>query len=261
MNINFKKISLLVAAFTGAAMLTWAVGTHFKYSKPAKVTLLAVHKVKPPVYDTVLLNKFNSELRSINHEHGLSTYSGSITIKDGADSSGNIQNMPYIVSVNGQNVYSKIGAMEVIRENGVSIQIDNDQRRVLISKQTQEANNIMDGFAMLQALFKQEGYQLSIKPIGTEKEISMINEKKITCKELSVAYDTATNKLTRLYTRLTDFDAPLDDSKDRVMDVRIDRLENSSNLKEYPRLETIVDQSGGIAKLTGHYTGYKLIIL
>ncbi|MHB8205940.1 hypothetical protein [Mucilaginibacter sp.] len=257
---NLKKAGLMISALSCAVMITFAIGHHYRSLKKVVRPTLAT-KPRLPEYDTVLFNKFNAELKSIAVDSITKTFSGVLNITDGRDSLNNARALPFLVSTSGHNRYIRMGTTETILEQDISIVIEHDQKRVILSRQTQVQTNPLDNLQQLKSGLRSDNFALTTKLKDHERVISFVNEHHINCKEFAVAYDTASNKLTRIYARLTDIEDPLNNKKDRVMELKVQRLIYTADLNNYPTLHTIVRQNGENAVLTVKYEGYKLIIL
>jgi hypothetical protein len=257
---NFRKAGLLIGTLTCGLMLALAVGHHF-ITKKIIVKVAPAPKVQLPEYDTALFNRFNTALRSIAVDSVAKTFSGILDITDGRDSINNVHALPLLVSTGGNKRYFRIGSTETILQQGMCIVIENDQKRVIVTRQTTPQTNILDNLQLLKSGLRTDRFVMVTKRMDNERVISFVNDHHINCKEFSVTYDTTTNKLTRLYARLTDIEDPLNKKKDRVMDLHIQRINNTVEFGEYPGLHTIIKQDGKNAALSAKYEGYKLVIL
>lgn len=255
-----KRIGLLIVALGCSALLAWGMRHHFTtkriIAKAAHIT-----RAKLPQYDAVLFNQFSVALKSIVVDSVAKTFSGLLDITDGRDSLKDAHALPLLVTTAGHRRYFRIGSTETIIQDNLCIVIEHDQKRVIVSRQAKLQVSPLGNLQFLKDGLRREQFVMRTKEKNNEKVISFVNEHHITCKEFSVTFDTLSNKLTRLYVRMTDIEDPANDKKDRVMDIHIQRLINTADFDAYPRLHTIIKQEGENAVLTAKYEGYKLIIL
>ena len=106
-----------------------------------------------------------------------------------------------------------------------------------------------------------EDYDLVGSNAGTAKKISLINNTHITCRELSMTYDTLSGQLRNIYTRFTNIADPLNKEKDRVISVSINDMEDNSHTGRYLRLHDVITSAGGNWRLKDKYANYELILL
>jgi len=255
------KAGLLIGTLTCGVMLALAVGHQFTLKKQVVVRIPSIVKAKLPEYDTLLFNKFNAALRSIAVDSVAKTFSGVLDITDGRDSANSVHALPLLVCTGANKRYYRIGTTETILQDSVCIVIEHDQKRVIVTRQTMQQANLLNSLQQLKSGLRAERFVLKTSRTDKERVVSFVNDHNISCKEFAVTYDTTTNKLTRLYARITDVEDPLNNKKDRVMDLHIQRVSDTADPKAYPGLHTVIKEEGKVAVLSARYEGYKLIIL
>lgn len=222
----------------------------------------AVRIATPPkVFDNALLKRLDNVFKNLDFGRPAYTLSGTITVVNKEDSTENMKNVYFLISKKGGDFYYKEGETETINEEGVYIDINKQTNKVFISPQKQvNTVSIIDVDKLKNAL-QSEKYNLTSKVTDGMQTISMLNEYHISCKEYALTFDTLNNKINRIYTRLTDIKDPLNKSKDKIVDIKITRLDNEARLEDYNTKNKIVYKSGKNWTLTARYSGYKLIQL
>ncbi|MES2111915.1 MAG: hypothetical protein V4577_24375 [Bacteroidota bacterium] len=258
--INIKKI----AAIAGVMLLTSTgiIALTLKYHrKPVTAAVAKSHKPLEDVVDTALLRKFSGLLKTMDFNKNSFTYSGKYNITDGKDTTNNIHDLFFLFCRQGKNFYSKIGNNEIINENGINVYIEHDQKKIVISHNAYQIKQGITDLGQLAGNIKGESYQLVNNVSGTCKKISLLNEHHITCKEMSVTYDTLTNTLSNIRLRLTDFSDPLNNKKDRAVGIDFTRLSDRSHMSSYPRIRDIIKYTNGKINAAPAYAAYELITL
>ena len=214
-----------------------------------------------PGYDSVLVRKFTAAIRSLDFNRTTCTYSGTVNLNDPNDPANTPQHIPFLFCRLKGDYYYRVAGTEIIHSDHMNISILHNQRKVVISSQQMAIHPLTQGTDSIMKRLAFENYQLKSRVKGTSQIISIVNEKHITCKELSVTLDAASGKLERIYSRFTDFGSPMDKGLDRVMDVKINILSKSADRKLYPSAADVVRMHHGKWQLTGKYATYELIML
>jgi len=217
--------------------------------------------VKPKVYDEALLKKLDEVFRNLDFSKPAYTLSGSITVINKEDSTETMKNVFFLMCKNNNEFYYKQAGTETINQDGVYISINNQTKKIFISKQKEVNTASIIDVEKLRDALQSEKYELKSSIRNSQQTISMSNEYHISCKEYNLTFDTLTNKPTRIYMRLTNLRDPLNKSKDKIIDINIARLDNDGKLDEYVTKNKIVYKNGKNWKLTSKYDGYELIQL
>jgi hypothetical protein len=256
------KITLLIAiALTGLALLGRAVGLAVS-GRPAAPRETAQAGTLPVlVYDTLAVGKFNSLLRSMDFSKVNCLYAGSINVTDGKDSANNIRGLKFLFNKRGKSIYYLLGRTETVNQDGLNIFVDHDNKKIALSAGQFEAAPPVKSTTLIISQLRSENYSLQAVPQGGSKKISIRNERHVTCKELSVTYDTLSNKLQQIYSRFTDInDIPNKATEKKVL-IRVDRQEDRAEAGLYPAPRDIVRKENGKWALREKYANYELIIL
>ncbi|MFI5160459.1 MAG: hypothetical protein ACHQHN_04240 [Sphingobacteriales bacterium] len=258
-SIRIAAVTVLLAGCV--VLVTLAVGRLPKRSPAERKPAIAKSVERPAVYDSVLLTRFTQTIRSLDFNRRECTYRGIISMHDPGDSLNNVRGLEFLFARSGDDYYYKVGNAEIIHRTHTNLFIQNDQQRVVLSDQGIELKAPMGDLIALEKALQSEHYQLTNAFKGHEETMSLSNEHHISCKELSVTLDTGSHKLQRIYIRLTTLSDPLNNTKDRTVEVHISELGTKANLQQYPAVDDVIDKAGRPWQLTGKYKDYKLIML
>jgi hypothetical protein len=106
---------------------------------------------------------------------------------------------------------------------------------------------------------RSEKYELISLINGRSGKLSLLNEHHVSCKELSVTYDTLTKKLNSVLLRYSDIADPLNKKRDRKVEIDVSQVE--ANARKHPGVKDIIKEDEGKITLLPKYTDYELITL
>lgn len=255
MQVN-KKIIVTMAILLGAGAITLAVNNKMR-SGPASP--LKAPAEKQIVYDTVLLKRFTALLQTLDFNKNSFSYAGKFNVSDGKDSSANVHDLQFLFCREGKVFYSKVGNNEVVNDKGVNIYIENDNKKIVVSNEEFRINMTMTNLKQVVEKARSERYELVNSTSGNSGTLSLINEHHVACKELSVTYDTLTQKLNTVLLRYSDISDPLNKKKDRKVEIDISQIE--PNARKHPEIKDIVKEEQGKFTLLPKYSAYELITL
>lgn len=256
-----KVTLLIVISLIGLTLLSRAIGLVVNRHKQVPQKISHTIAVTPLVYDTLVVKKFNDLLRSMDFNQENCFYSGNINLTDGKDSANNIHDLKFLYCKQGNAIYYHLGQTETINNGDFNIFIDNDNKKVAVSNQHFEANSPVKSAAFVVSQLRSENYTLQSSAAGGSKKLSVLNERHVTCKEVSLTYDTVSNKLQKVYTRFTDIADISSKAKERRVEIRIDRQDDKAEPNLYPVSGDIVRKENGKWVLRNKYANYELIIL
>jgi hypothetical protein len=260
--MNYKTMALTVVVMIATVTcLALAVGHHKKNSVTLQKQPLPRASRKDTVYDPLLLKKFETVCHELDFNRRHCSYSGTISITDGKDSSNTVLDIKFLFCKAGSDFYYQLGNTETLHQNGLHVFIQHEQNRVVLSNPSSAMKMPVADIASLQKNLRSENYELVSRIAGSSRTLSFLNDTHITCKEFSVSYDTLSGKLQRIYTRLSDFGDPLNKKNDRVVDLRVRTLGDKGDLSVYPSVRDVLYQVGGKWRLTAKYSGYELIMM
>jgi hypothetical protein len=230
------------------------------YHLPAKAARTEV-KEPLPVYDPALLKKFTDGVRSLDFNRVHCTYAGLINMVDPNDTTNTVHDLHFSFCRSGNDYYYRLGGVEIVHENNVNLYIQNDQHKVVLSSLQINIPTPVKNMDVIIKALQSENYVLSCSLKGNRQTLKIVNEKHLSCKELSVTLDTLTGKLERIYTRLNDFGSMMDKGKDRVIDVQVSEISNRINKTLFPSVSSVLSGANDRWSLTGKYKNYELIRL
>jgi len=214
-----------------------------------------------PVYDSLLLKRFTSAIRSLDFNRPICTYAGVINLDDPNDTSNSVHNLKFLFCRTGGGYYYRLGTTEIIHQGKLNIYVQHDQHKVVISGQQIVVQPPVKDLAGMMKYLQSENYELRNSSKGNKQTLALVNEQHLSCKELSVTLDINTGKLERIYSRLNDFGSPKDKGKDRVIDVRILQLSDRGDRSLYTSVDAVVRKENSRWALKGKYATYELIML
>ncbi|HVW13049.1 MAG TPA: hypothetical protein VHB54_04465 [Mucilaginibacter sp.] len=255
-----KLIITGIFVLASAALVAGAIGKHL--GAPVKRHarhIVAASVEEPIIYDSVLLKKFISAIRSLDFNQPECTYKGIVDLEDGNDTTNNVHNLRFSFCRSGKNYYYQVGNAEIIHHDGINLYIQHDQHKIALSGEAITIKSPVTNIPLIEKTLQGEHYTLQHSQKGNMQTLSLINEHHISCKEISVTLDTVSGKLKQIYTRLTDFGSPADKNKERTMNVTLTEVKDQAEINAYPSWERFVKRSGGKWELTDAYRDYELI--
>jgi len=260
MNKNMKRL-MLVIVISMAALFTWAVTYHHRLHTLPQAKPVAGEKKKEHNYDPALLRQLEQLAAQLDFNKKECTYSGMINIDDGSDTSASVHNLEFLFSRSGKDFYYRMGNTETVHEGGVNLFIQHEQNKIVLSHNDLAVQSPVTNLASIEKNLRSEDYDLVGSTEGADKKISVLNSTHISCKELSMSYDTLLGRLQKIYARYTDIADPLNKKKDRVIAIAVNGIEDKGHLGRYPRLHEIVTLEGNNWRLKNKYANYELILL
>jgi len=253
-----------IAVLMSAALLTWGMrGRLFhKYVPPEKKPVKKDTVNRTIMYDSVLVKKFKIVSQHFNPNNTVFTYSGTINMVDGADTTVKVKNVSFLFCRQNNDTYTKTGDAETLNAHGIYLYIEHDHKRVIVSSQKKiDDQQPLPDMSKLVENLRSEKYQMRNKINGKNETISIINEHHITCKEYAITFDTVTNQVNHLRIRLTNFNEPLNRNKEKVIDISMGTFNKSANIEQYINTDKILIKAGNDWKLRAPYLDYELIKL
>ena len=256
---HFKLLVLAVVVFIASIVTARTISQHrFVGSKTnARATDSGYTS---PVYDKAVLAQFQALCHKYDSVGSHYTVAGSLSVRDLTDTTGTLKDVPFLCCKNGGELYYRLGRTETINGGGLYIFIDHQAKTILLSKQKDVITNAND--QIIPDFGKQlasEDYALSRKAFGGKQTFSLINEHHVSCKEYSLTADSATGKITRIRTRLSNAQEPLRKDNEKLIDVEFSRWDGAGELKSYTNAADVVRRNGNDWLPTKDYLNYQLI--
>jgi len=242
-----KQIRILVLSAGSLVifMLAWANKKNFTWlSSPAQTKQVEKDKYDP-IQASLLgeLSTLLSRFDSTNYSYWIE---GSFTAIDRTDSAHAMRNVPYEFFKVGSAFHYLLGKTETISTQDICLYVDHDARKMLV---TPAKNTFQPGglqFKDLYRLVTEEGFTLSkIKESGSTL-ISVKNETHLSCKELSITYDSLTSNIHKIFMRLPDITDNLDPEKETWITLVIRKWDDDPNPKSFVQKNQFVkkDENG-----------------
>jgi hypothetical protein len=262
MNKYKLRILLSVALVVLAGVIAIAIEYHPKKATPIIKQVVQTALKEPEIhYDPLLLNKFKELTEQLDFNKPNYTYAGAISMIDGKDSTHTVSRAKFLFSRTDKDYYYQMDNMETIHQHGINVFVQKEQKKVVLSARDVPVKSLAGSLQLLQKSLQDESYRLVSKTAGSTKTLSLLNDTHISCKELSVTYDTLANRIQKINMRLSDFNDPLNKKKDRLVELMVTRMEDMGRPSRYMSVSDVVYQQDGKWKLTEKYAQYELIIL
>ena len=214
----------------------------------------------PPLYDRATLAAFERICHHYDTIRQSYTISGRISLSDPADSSGNLEDVPFLCCKKGGELYYRLGNTETINAAGSYLYIDHQGKSIMLSPQKD-----LQGDAGMKALtgmnrnLLSEDYELTTAQSGGQKTYTLVNEHHISVKEYSLTVDTLSGQLRRIVARLSGSIDPLRKDNEKRIDIRFSRWDTATEMNKYKRPGDVVRSGAGERTLSKDYSGYQLI--
>lgn len=140
---------------------------------------------------------------------------GSVTTTDPSDSTGNMTQQYHYARL-GTNVYYKIGRQEMFSIPEGNFTVDHLVKKIFIAPLGKTPPSVFPDARQMAAFLTGEGYTVSKSESGNLIWIELKRPNHITCKLYRVGFDEE-GLIRETYTRMTDFNDPLNDAKDKTV--------------------------------------------
>ncbi len=254
-----KKTGIVVVLLlmAGTALFGW--GGYHQKSPVQVLSPVPQDTLRSIIVDSAKLSLLSTVYSKLNQDQDEFLIIGTIDARNGADTADHLSHADYIFSKKGMSFYLKIGSTETINANGLYLFVDNDIKKVMVSKEKQIIPNIgMPKLSEVIKRVKEEGYSVISEINGNSERITLSNPYHLSCKEYAIEFNSATLIPQRLYLRLSDFSAPENAKKDNVIDFRIKKASPVSDIEKYTT-QTVVTKAYERWTLGSKYRDYELI--
>ena len=253
------RILVLVAGSLAIFMIAWAGTKNFAWLGSPSQTRHVEKDRYDPLQASLLteLNLLLSRFDSSNYSYSIE---GSFTAIDRTDSAHAMRNIPYEFIKLGTTFHYRLGMTETLSTPEVCLYVDHDARKILMlpPKNTLQPGGLP--FKELYRLVSEEGFTLS-KNIETGSSlISVKNETHLSCKELSISYDSLSNSIHKIFMRLPDVMDNLDADKETWITLVIKKWNDDPDPKSLVKKNQFVkkDEKGNWVAVPP-YTEYDVL--
>ena len=263
--ISNKRTFRISAAVSLLLILLAGIGIArphlFKAEKVETVKTKAVREDRQLEYQPELLEEFRQVSSLVDANREEYELSGKLIIGRKRDSVLRSEQMDYLFSKKGKDLYYRLGKTETFNQNGIYVYVDHHARKVLVSTQKDVAVNksLIDSKQLLKT-FRSEGYELIGSDQGNERTVKLLNNNHVSCREYAITYNKSDKKVTGILTRLTDLEGEINEGNEMSVDLRIGTSKAVSELQRYNKALP-VEKQGEEWRLKEGYVGYELRIL
>lgn len=257
MNKKYPKTANSVATLGLLLILSgagWAMRQNLRSVKSTP-PVLAEPVITPPPVDEVLVKRLAEVLRGFTPANQQFALSGTITITDHADSTQNMDRLPFVIGRDKEAFYVRQGNTETLGNAGVLIKIDRRNKKVFVSHPEYVNQPVLIDVAMIRQAVTTENYQLTSRQEGKYQTLNLINEKQFGCRQYTITYDTLHQKVVRIFTRLANPQDPTSRTGEKWVDIHFTQADSLSNLQRYPSAASVLAGN----RLSKDYQGYQLI--
>jgi hypothetical protein len=252
---RFKYPLIISVSLAGICLAAWAVaGNYLHRSEPAPMP----EEVKPPAPDTRLLKELTAVYDKLSGDAW--SVEGSVAITDRENPDNTLAPTSFSYQQNGNRMYYQLGQMEMVNLEDCYIVMQHDAKKILVSSSKQVISAPHLPLETLVKMVEQEEYSVTRKVSEGNATIALGRANHISCKEYAVTYDTATMQLRAIRTRLTNLDAPLDTTQDKIIDVDITRWSPAPQKNRFDKRRYIHDNGRELVP-AATYPDYQLIRL
>lgn len=254
-----KNISGLLLLLLLSASAFWGWAKYKKGILESKPNVAPLAVEDEALIDTMKLERLKTAFDRLDVSKDEFLIDGYLSMVDGADSLANFNKVKYTFSRKGNLFYYQLDQMEMLNQKEMIIYIDATNKKILLSR-TKEVipPPIVPALGDLIARVKEEGYKLVDQMQGGRETIALRNPYHVSCKEFGLTFQSSTLKAERLYARLSNFEEPEDDKKDKIIDLYISRSSADSEIKKFLSKQVVVKDKG-TWQLSPAYSDYQLI--
>jgi hypothetical protein len=214
---------------------------------------------KTPAFDPILLRKYEALSLLYDTVRASYTMAGVINLHDPADSAANMKDVAFFFSRSGDNFYYKLGTTMTINMEGLYVYVDEKGRSIVIGEQKNVISDQASGaFISLSKNLMGEGYALTGQLNGSQQTLTITNEHHLSCKQMSVTYDTLNMHIGHLRARLTNL---VGVKKDKTLDIAITEWATEAKPEKYINLDDVIKKEDGKWIAVKQYKGFSIITI
>ena len=234
MQKNFRVLFLIAFSLV-IVMLAWAGKKNLKnwFGSPVQTNQVDKGKDKYDPAQAALLSELSmllSRFDSSNHSYLLE---GSFTAIDRRDSANAMNHLPYMFWLEGGAFYCRLGKTETINNKQAFLYIDHEVKKMLIQAPKIIVQPPGLPFKELYKMIRQEGFNLTKTTELGLAVISVKNENHLSCKELSISYDTLIRSIRRIFMRVPDIMDHLNPDKETWITLVIKNWDDKPDPKSF----------------------------
>jgi hypothetical protein len=254
--VLFVMVLVVAAAF--AAANTKNIQQWFVEKKPEAVNTVTGNQKDPQ--QEALINEMMAWLKPFDTTNTSYFLDGLLTAIDKTDSANALNDVAYTVCKDGSRFYLRIGQTETINNSQHYFFIDHAAQKMLLGKSREVVQSPGVPVNQLYDFVTSEGFRFSkINGNGRLTTISMQNPEHISCKELSVQYDSAAHQVKRIFMRQADVTDPMNADKEKWITLVIKNWNDDPDANPYLGLQKFIQKKNDEWISTPAYKDYELI--
>lgn len=201
-----------------------------------------------------------SELTKLLHAGDTITYitiAGTMDAQDLGDKDNNMQG-DFCYTRQGNQGYYQFGDNEMISLTDAYIVVAHDMKKIFVSEPKEVVNPVRMSPDMEATFLSRETYNVTRTADGPLTQISLVNNKHVSCREYRVSFD-STGVIRRAVMRMPNPMELEDMSKDKLLKVTVRSYEPGVVRKDLLRMDRYVTMNNGKLAPSGRLKGYELI--
>lgn len=253
---RYRYLLLVMLLLASSGLAAWALSGKdlFRITPPPA----AAEDEKIPVADRRLLQELAAVYAQMNGQEW--AIEGVVAMTDKAHPEESMAATDFTYRQQGKQLYYRLGQMEIINLEDCYIVMQHDAKKILLSPPKEVTQAPYLPLKTLLKMTEEEEYSVTKKVDGSIATISLARENHISCKEYAISFDTASLRIHRIRTRLTNLDFPADSTKERVMEVNISGWPAAGNRKYLNKRHYIHSEGNDYAPAAA-FQDYQLIRL
>jgi hypothetical protein len=259
-----RKIYLLffVSVLTVIVAMAVANTSNVKkwwFKQPESKNMVA-DKPQPDPMQVAMMNELMAWLKPFDSTNTSYFINGSLTAVDRADSAHAMNELAYTVCKNGEQFYLRIGQTETVNNENNYLFVDHAIKKMLISKAKKAFQAPGLPVNDLYEYINSEGFTFSKKFSNNRySTISLLNPNHISCKELSVQYDSVAKQVKKIFIRQAEVTDPMNADKEKWITLVVKDWNDDPEPGKYLGLQKYVQKKNDEWLAAPGFPGYELI--
>jgi hypothetical protein len=190
-----------------------------------------------------LMNEMMAWLKPFDTTNTSYYLNGLLTAVDKTDSANAMIDIAYTVCKNGKQFYLQMGKTETINNDQHYLFVDHTAQKILLANSKEVIQSPGLPVNDLYDYITSEGYVFSKEAGGNRLyTITMQNPNHISCKELSVQYDSVTRQVKRIFTRQAEVTDPMNQDKEKWITLTLKDWNDDPDPAPYLNVQKFIEK-------------------
>ncbi|WP_205509786.1 hypothetical protein [Longitalea arenae] len=259
-----RKIYLLffVSALTVMVVIAVANTSNVKkwwFKLPGSENKVADSKQPDPA-QVAMMNELMAWLKPFDSTNTSYYLNGSLTAIDRTDSAHAMNDVAYTVCKNGEQFYLRIGLTETVNSENNYLFVDHAIKKMLISKAKKAFQAPGLPVNELYEYINSEGFTFSKESSNNRySTITLLNPNHISCKELTVQYDSVVKHVKKIFIRQAEVTDPMNVDKEKWITLAVKDWNDDPEAGKYLGLHKFVQKKNDEWRAAPGFIDYELI--